>query len=486
MSEGVQAGPPPSATTDAPGTATGQAPSASGSSTGNPAPTIGAGGVSSQPTPSEPSVAPPPLGVGGAGGTEQQVPVGGGGSGGDGGESSGGVGASPPGPDSPLPDAPPYFPFPSQRGPGPYCQLPSNADSAEARVTYQSWKDTLVTADGANGFRRVRRPDTPDGEVNSTVSEGIAYGMILAALYDDQPLFDDLYRYSVYWARDNGLMDWYINAAGTQSCPGESSCGAATDSDEDIAFALILADRQWGGQGQLDDSYQNHARAQIERVAQHEVAPSGIVKPGDQWGGDDTLNLSYFAPAFYELFAAAGDAEFWQHVIDVNYGALEASLNAANGNQSNGLVPAWSNAAGEPVVAFDGAPTHYQYDSARMPCRVAMHYCWFGDERAKSYLDKVNSFFVPIGADKITDGYELDGTPRAEAAPEASSQSAVFVGCAALGAMADVAHEPFVAQAYDLLKTGTLTVRSTYYQLSWTAMSMAFMTGNFFDFTEYR
>jgi endo-1,4-beta-D-glucanase Y len=391
-----------------------------------------------------------------------------------------------PGPDSPLPSAAPYFPFPSQRGPGEHCTLPHNADSTDALATYQLWKDTLVTSDGANGFRRVVRPDTPDGEVNSTVSEGIAYGMLLAALYDDQELFDDLYRYSLHWARDNGLMDWYIDAAGTQRCPGESSCGAATDSDEDIAFALILADAQWGGKGALDDTYANYATAQVGRVANNEVAASGIIKPGDSWGGDDTLNLSYFAPAFYEAFTQHGNAEQWKSIIDTNYDALNASLNAKNGNQANGLVPAWSNKNGDTVVAFDGAPTNYQYDSARTPCRIAMHYCWYGDERAKAYLDKVNSFFIPLGASKITDGYELDGTPKAEAAPEASSGSAVFVACAAMAAMSDPANEAFVAEAYDLVKTGTLTARSTYYQLSWTAMSMAFMTGNYFDFSSFR
>lgn len=365
------------------------------------------------------------------------------------------------------------------------CNLPRQADPADARRAYECWKKKLVTRDGANGFRRVVRPDTPDGLPNSTVSEGIAYGMILSVYFDDQALFDDLFRYSLHWADSTGLMAWYINPTGTEACPGAESPTTATDSDEDIAFALIMADTQWGGQGALDQTYRAYALRQIALVKQHEIEPATfIVKPGNQWGGAELLNISYFAPAFYEIFGRySDDVDFWNRVIDANYEALFNSLNKINGNESNGLVPAWSNARGEPVVAFDGAPTHYQTDSARTPFRIAQHYCWTGDPRAKTYLDKVNSFFVPLGAGNLTDEYELNGTPRPTHAPVASSQSAVVVGCSAAAAMADPSGQAFVEKAYELLCTHELTARSTYYQLSWTAMSLAFMTGEYMDLT---
>ncbi len=362
--------------------------------------------------------------------------------------------------------------------------MPAQADPADARKAYDHWKKTLVTRDGANGFRRVVRPDTPDGIANSTVSEGIAYGMILAVYFDDQPLFDDLFKYSQHWADDTGLMAWYINPQGTEACPGADNWSAASDSDEDIAFALIMADTKWGGGGSLDHSYRDHALTQIELVKEHEVHESGVFKPGNRWGGPDLLNISYFAPAFYEIFGRyTGEVEFWDHVIDVNYEALFNCLNEANGNQDNGLVPAWSNYDGEPVVAFDGAPTHFQTDSIRTPFRIAQHYFWTGDPRAKEYLDKVNAFFGPLGAGNLTDEYELDGTPKPMAAPLASSKSAVVVGCTAVAAMADPQYDAYVAEAYDLLCTLELTARSTYYQLSWTALSIAFMSGEYVDLT---
>ena len=113
-------------------------------------------------------------------------------------------------------------------------------------AAYAKWKTDLVTSDGAGGFLRVRRPNSSGAEVNSTVSEGIAYGMLLRVYADDQPTFDKLWKYAQHLDA-NGLMNWYINADGTQAL----GIGAATDADEDMAFALIMADKRWGGKGCL-------------------------------------------------------------------------------------------------------------------------------------------------------------------------------------------------------------------------------------------
>src|SRR5262245_13474960 len=125
------------------------------------------------------------------------------------------------------------------------CMPPAGANPADAMAAYNKWRTDLVTSDGAGGFLRVRRPNSASAEVNSTVSEGIAYGMLLAVYAGDQPTFDKLWQYSQLWLDSNGLMDWYINAAGTQRL----GTGAASDADEDMAFALVAANARWGGKG---------------------------------------------------------------------------------------------------------------------------------------------------------------------------------------------------------------------------------------------
>jgi len=374
------------------------------------------------------------------------------------------------------------FPFPQNR-PSAHCSYPSNFANADVRAAYAKWKTDLVTAEGAGGFRRVRRPDTPDGIANSTVSEGIAYGMLLAVYMDDQPLFDDLWQYAKLWADPLGLMSWYIDPEGKVACPGETGCGAATDADEDMAFALVMADRQWTNSPTLPMPYLEYAKQQIGLVWQWEVDHDlrSIPRPGDTWGGYTITNPSYFAPAYYRVFGqVTGNVEGWNKVIDASYTVVEKSLNATNGNADNGLVPAWCDGDGNPKPPDVGDATHYQYDSARMPFRMGQDFCWFGEPRAKAYLDKVSSFFAAQGAKNIYDGYALDGSPRPEAASE-PSRSAVFVGSAGVGAMSSPSYAEFVAGTYTEVASLKLLVRSTYYNESWTALSLLMMSGNFLN-----
>jgi hypothetical protein len=55
------------------------------------------------------------------------------------------------------------------------------------------------------------------------VSEGIAYGMMLAAYVDDQDTFDALWLYAKEFEDEHGLMYWYIDPTGTVTCPGEET-----------------------------------------------------------------------------------------------------------------------------------------------------------------------------------------------------------------------------------------------------------------------
>jgi len=373
------------------------------------------------------------------------------------------------------------FPFPHTRQLEHLC-YPTAATPADARRAFDAWRSEIVTADGARGFLRARRPDTPDGVANSTVSEGIAYGMIIAVLCDEQALFDDLYRYALCFENKSGLMDWYIAPDGSAPL----AVGAATDSDEDIAWALVMAHRQWGGQGALREPYLACARRQIERVWECEVDHdrfADMLLPGDDWRGQNVFNPSYFAPHQYRIFAEVSGNSGWLRVIDRGYEIVFASLNERNGNRDNGLVPAWCDAAGAPVEAFAGALTNYQYDSARLPFRIAQDWAAARDPRALEYLRRVSAFFARVGADQIVDGYTLSGEPAPDPrAARPNPGSAVFVGAAAVGAMHDARYRPFIDAAYARVRTGTLLARSRYYNHSWTVLSLLMFSGNFLDF----
>lgn len=377
------------------------------------------------------------------------------------------------------------FPFPQNRESS-RCIYPRGYLNEHVTAAYNKWKADTVTSDGARGHLRVKRlPSDPTDavELGSTVSEGIAYGMMIAVYMGDQALFDSLWKYArVFPNPRTGLMSWYIKADG--SGPGTNGVGAATDADEDMALALLMAEEQWGGQGTQEKPYRDLAREQIQRIWMHEVLDGKLIKPGDEWRtGWETVNISYFAPSYYRLFAKVdGNTAGWDAVITTVYDTIENSLNAANGNETNGLVPAWCTSEGMPRAGFAGAPTHYQYDSCRTPFRIGLDWCWFGEMRARDYVTKTSNFFSGIGVANIVDGYDLNGMRRPWRMGE---RSAVFIGPAGVGAMSSATYQTFVNDAYAAVATGTLLAGGAYYELSWTVISLLMMTGNFLDLTAY-
>ena len=370
------------------------------------------------------------------------------------------------------------FPFPQNRHSA-FCSYP-NYRNADVKAAYAKWKADTVTAEGAGGFLRVQRPKEPGLEPGSTVSEGIAYGMILAVYLNDQPLFDALWKYEQLWLGKNELMDWYISGNGKDRL----GTGAASDADEDMAWALLMADRQWSGTGSLADSYLNIAKHQIDQIYKTEILDDKLLKPGDTWGDWSTVNASYFAPSYYRAFAKATGNDKWNQVIQTSYDTLQNTLNSANGNLTNGLVPAWCTSDGVPNPnVFKGgaaAPVNYQYDSCRTPFRIGLDYCQNGEPRAQSYVAKTSQFFATVGAKKIVDGYDLDGTPNPQ---NPSGQSAAFVGPAVVGAMSSASFLPFIQEGYDGVATMNLLVGGDYYDESWTVLSLLMLSGNFLDYT---
>jgi endo-1,4-beta-D-glucanase Y len=289
------------------------------------------------------------------------------------------------------------------------------------------------------------------------------------------------------------LMNWYIKADGSGVGANPSGAGPATDADEDMAFALVMADKQWGGKGKLARTYLDWAKETITKVWNHEINSGKYLMP---WPASSlpAVNLSYFAPAYYKIFAKVdtANANGWKTVTDTMYDVLAKSLNSSSGNGSNGLVPAWCDANGTPKGDAFGptggaSPTNYQYDSCRTPFRIGLDYCWFGDARAKDYVAKTSSFFGDTvgGATKIVDGYALNGTPQPQYQKDAKAQtqSMAFVGPAGVGAMSSPIHQTFVNEAYGVLVKGDALVGGTYYDESWGGLSLLMMTANFLDYT---
>ena len=374
------------------------------------------------------------------------------------------------------------FPFPQNRD-NPFGFHSSIYNNADILAAYNKWYADCVTSSGAGGFLRVQRPNEPGLNPNSTVSEGIGYGMVIAVYMNDQDLFDNLWKYEQLHLDGNHLMNWYINSDGTL---GPNGSGGATDGDEDMAWGLLMAARQWTGSNNVGASYQSLAVSQISKLYSY-ISTNGMIPDGGD--GYTPINPSYFAPAYYREFAAASGQTGWLTVAANCYSVLNGNLSQGYGNASNGLDSAWCTAAGV-STATNNAPWDYQYDACRTPFRIVQDYLWFGNSSAQSYATKTSNFFSAIGAVSIVDGYFLNGNPDPQSpalpnGPSPASQSAAFVGPAGCGAMVSRSYQQYIDDTYADLVGSRLLQGGFYYDESWTIMSLLMLSDNFLDYNFY-
>lgn len=276
---------------------------------------------------------------------------------------------------------------------------------------YLQWKSRYIR-DAGGGRLRVSNGIVPHDTTRNedTYSEGIGYGMLIAAYLDDRPLFDGLWAYAksyqVTYEGKSGLMAWHINADG--SIQDKSF---ATDGDEDMAFALIVADKKWGG-------YRGEALTLLNNLLTHAVDANNVLLPGT-WSGGGRVHPSYFDPAYYRTFAEYTGVSRWNDVAAMSYTIL-GRINAKGMNATTGLLPDYSTVNGDTAKnwnpatqQFDIDPESYDYewDALRAPWRLARDLVWNCDGNAKSQLTLMNGFWKRVGPANITDGYRLDGTP---------------------------------------------------------------------------
>jgi len=346
------------------------------------------------------------------------------------------------------------FPFPQHRL-SPNCGYPSSCNDADVMTAWATYKTKMVVNAGS-GMLRVQRPESS----NDTVSEGIAYGMLMAAVMADKSTFDGLWTYAQTKKNGNGLMTWHLDANGGQV----SGPGAASDADEDMAFALILADKQWGG-------YTSAANGLLSSMLAHELTSGNLLLPDDSGNMNSDANPSYYAPAYYKVFQTYSGQSRWGQVVDQVYAVLSKCANT-----TTGLVPDWCNASSGAVARN----TSYGYDAARTPFRIALDACWNNDTRAVSYLTKVGGFFNTLGASNIRDGFSLTGTVTGM-----YPGIAAFVGPAGVSGMPgklDTLMRNTYATVTAVVKTGTSSAYN-YYNASWGVLSIMLMTGNFVNLT---
>jgi endoglucanase len=289
-----------------------------------------------------------------------------------------------------------------------------------------------------------------------TNSEGHGYGMLLAALmagHDPQAheIFDGLNKLFLAFPSSltPHLMSWAIGGG----CVPVAGPDSATDGDLDIAYALLVAAKQWP-QGSLDGKvdYLAEAKLVIDDVMAAEVNPTTHLTMLGDWVGvypdeadkkDATRASDFMLDHFHAFQAASGDAR-WGQTVDSTHDLIATMQQRFA--PSSGLLPDFIVATStSPVPAASGFLEEndgdYSYNSVRVPWRLGTDWLATGDSRSKLALSKINSFIIAAtGGDpeNIVNGYRLDGSKLGDNA------ELLFVAPFGVAAMSDAANQAWL------------------------------------------
>lgn len=315
----------------------------------------------------------------------------------------------------------PAYPFPQHVKYYPGTIRPhvrQNVLDAETESFYSSWKKRFVRTE----------PGTIESYIwfegkggKQCVSEGQGYGMVITALMagfdrDAHRVYDNLYRY--YHAhpthRSHYLMAWAQRNNGR-----DVDMTSAADGDIDIAYSLILADRQWGSKGAIN--YRQAAKNMINAIMQYEINPKTwtvIMCDGIEHDSRDYFDTrsSDFMPSHFKAFEAFTHDSRWQKVIDAEYRLFISMQNRFSPDA--GLIPDFIvdlNTTPKPAPRhfleskYDG---EYNYNACRDPWRIATDYLLTGDIRSKHLVSRINRW-VKSTTDSdtynLSAGYTLAG-----------------------------------------------------------------------------
>ena len=385
----------------------------------------------------------------------------------------------------------PRHPFPQHLKYAPGTIKPTNFSQAQqdvdVRNAYTAWKTSFVlpvTATPAQ-YRVAFGKANPNRL--KTVSEGQGYGMVIVALMagadaQAQPVFDGLWRFvrAHPSSGDAQLMAWEIPTA-----KGDDP-DSAFDGDADIAYALLLADKQWGSTGTIN--YKAEALKVIAGIKASTIGPNSKLPLLGDWvkGSSYTewqTRSSDFMYGHFRAFAnATGDAT-WAKVISATQ-STTTSLQT-NFSSNTGLLPDFIVAKGMNPFVPKPAPSKfledvtdgaYAYNACRDPWRIGTDGLLHNDPVSLAQTRKLSLWIASAtGGDptKIRAGYQLTGTPN----KGSDYFTTAFVAPFGVAAMTNVSQQAWLNQIYSRIRTH----REDYFEDSINLQCLLVMTGNFWS-----
>ncbi|MBN2801850.1 MAG: hypothetical protein JXR91_02015 [Deltaproteobacteria bacterium] len=348
---------------------------------------------------------------------------------------------------------------------------------------YDHWKTTLIKKGCGEDRYYLSKGKGSDG---ITVSEAHGYGMIISALMagydkDAKKHFDGMYYYfrehPSNYSKD--LMAWHQN----RCCRDDEGADAATDGDIDIAYALLLADKQWGSCGAIN--YKKEALKVIKAIKEKELNSSGKYTLLGDWATPDDNNNYYFATRASDFitseFRSFGEASgniTWRILVESIYtiiGKIQADISPESGLLPDFILNPLSTPKPAPARFLEDVNDgNYYYNSCRVPWRLGTDYLLHGDKRMKGYLQKINSWAIKStggNPENIKAGYTMDGKPVAGS----NYATMAFIAPFGVSAMADPSNQKWLDSLWNTISNFP---PEDYYEDSIKLMTMIVMSQN--------
>ncbi|MFB7582967.1 glycosyl hydrolase family 8 [Streptomyces hydrogenans] len=360
---------------------------------------------------------------------------------------------------------------------------PSGAQSGiDQKVVdyYNRWKAAFVRQNCGNGWYQVISPDAD----HPYVAEAQGYGMVIAATMagadpDAKKIFDGLVKWKI--DHPSSINPDLLAAEQDVNCRSVNGGDGATDGDMDVAYGLLLADKQWGSTGTYN--YKALALKHIAAIKKDELnATTKLLKLGD-WSssGDQYYYISrtsdWMVDHFRAFRAASGDTT-WDAVRTAHQTQI-ANLQSGYA-PSTGLLPDFvvdTNTSPKPApgeVLEDPNDGQYWWNACRTPWRIADDAVTSGDAKSLAAARKLNGWIKSkTGGDpnKIAMGYKLNGTQIS-----AGSEAAFFAPFA-VAAMTDSGSQAWLDALWNKM-VATPIETGSYFSASIQLQVMITVSGN--------
>ncbi|MFF7443710.1 glycosyl hydrolase family 8 [Streptomyces sp. NPDC008122] len=360
---------------------------------------------------------------------------------------------------------------------------PSGTQSAlDQKVVdyYNRWKAAFVRQNCGNGWYQIISPDAD----HPYVAEAQGYGMVVTATMagadpDAKKIFDGLVKWKI--DHPSSVNPNLLAAEQDTACKSVNGGDGATDGDMDVAYGLLLADRQWGSTGTYN--YKDLALKHIAAIKKDEVnATTKLLKLGDWSSSGDqyyyiTRTSDWMADHFRAFRAASGDTT-WDAVRNAHQ--TQISRLQSTYASGTGLLPDFvvdTDTTPRPApgqVLEDPNDGAYWWNACRTPWRIGDDAVTSGDATSLAAARKVNGWIkTKTGGDpnKIAVGYKLNGTQIS------SGSEAAFFAPFAVAAMTDPGSQAWLDALWSKM-LATPVDTSSYFSASIQLQVMITASGN--------